>query len=644
MPDFRCTYRLQLTPELGFRRVREVVLPYLRDLGVSHLYLSPVMRARSGSLHGYDVVDPTRVSPELGGEEELRALCEAAGAAGLGTIVDVVPNHMAASEEENRFWRDPELRARYFDWDPASGWYRRFFDIGELAGVRVEDPEVFEATHAKILELVGEGLVDGLRIDHPDGLANPREYLERLRTGDVERIWVEKILEPGESLRADWPVEGTTGYEFANDVTALFVDPAGEEPLTELYAELTGERRSFAEVSAEAKLEVARTTFAREFERLRALVPLEGLEEAAASLHVYRTYVEPETGRVAPEDRHAVSGLPEELQQILLLENDGDPAAEFVVRWQQTTGPVMAKGVEDTAFYRWFRLTALNEVGGNPDRFSLSPDDFHRAALERLERHPHTLLASQTHDTKRAGDVRARIGALSALHEEWAERVRRWQELTGGMDDPNEEYLVWQTLVGAWPIVPGRLEPYLEKALREGKRTTNWLEPDEEHEWRAKEFVRGLYSNHEFLDDFEPFAVRVARAGEHASLGALLLRLTSPGLADLYQGDTLWSLNLVDPDNRRPVDWSAHVSVLREWAPTRRTMKAHLIRRVLRLRAERPEAFAGGYEPLDLGPDRVGFVRGGAIRVVVPLRFGDRADGGDIDLLPEYDQELSVLV
>ena len=643
MADFRCTYRLQLTPELGFRRVREVVLPYLGDLGVSHLYLSPVMRAQSGSLHGYDVVDPTRVSPELGGEEELRALCEAAGTAGLGTIVDVVPNHMAASEEENRLWRDPELRARFFDWDPASGRYRRFFDIGELAGVRVEDPEVFDATHTKILELVGEGLVDGLRIDHPDGLANPREYLERLRSGGVERIWVEKILEPGERLRADWPVEGTTGYEFANDVTALFVDPAGEEPLTELYGELTGERRSFAEVAAEAKLEVAQTTFAHEFERLRALVPFEGLEEAAASLHVYRTYVEPETGRVAPEDRHAVSGLPDELQRILLLESNGSSAAEFVVRWQQTTGPVMAKGVEDTAFYRWFRLTALNEVGGNPDRFSLSPDDFHRAALERLERHPHTLLASQTHDTKRAGDVRARIGALSALHEEWTERVRRWHELTGGMDDPNEEYLVWQTLVGAWPIVPGRLEPYLEKALREGKRTTSWLEPDEEHEWRAKEFVRGLYSNHEFLDDFEPFAVRVARAGEHASLGALLLRLTSPGLADLYQGDTLWSLNLVDPDNRRPVDWSAHVSVLREWAPTRRTMKAHLIRRVLRLRAERPEAFAGGYEPLDLGPDRVGFVRGGAIRVVVPLRFGDRADGGDRDLLPEYDQELSVL-
>ena len=637
MPDFRCTYRVQLTPELGFRTVREVVLPYLRDLGVSHLYLSPVLKARSGSTHGYDVVDPTRVSTELGGEEELRALCETAHGSGLGTIFDVVPNHMAASEEENRYWRDPELRARFFDWDPQSGWYRRFFDVGELAGVRVEDPEVFEATHAKILELVGSGLVDGLRIDHPDGLANPREYLQRLRDRGVERIWVEKILEPGEPLRADWPVEGTTGYEFANDVTALFVDPAGEEPLTELYAELTGERRPFSEVAHEAKLEVARTTFEPEFERLRAVYPHDGLEEAAADLHVYRTYVEPD--RVDEEDRRASAVLPEDLRRVIL----GFEQPEFVTRWQQTTGAVMAKGVEDTAFYRWFRLTALNEVGGNPDRFSLSPDDFHRAALERLARHPHALLASQTHDTKRAGDVRSRIGALAALHEEWAERVRRWNALTGGMDDPNEEYLVWQTLLGAWPIVPNRLERYLEKALREAKRTTNWIEPNESHERRVKEFVRSLYANQEFLDDFEPFAMRVARAGEHASLGALLLRLTSPGLPDLYQGDTLWSLNLVDPDNRRAVDWPTHVSVLREPAPTRRTLKAHLIRRVLHLRMEQPAAFAGDYEPLDLGPDRVGFVRGGAIRVVVPLRAGDRADGGDRDLLPEYDQEVSVL-
>jgi (1->4)-alpha-D-glucan 1-alpha-D-glucosylmutase len=643
VPEFRCTFRLQLTPDFGFVQAREIVLPYARELGISHLYLSPCLEAQHGSLHGYDVTDPARIRAELGGEDELRALCDAAHADDLGVLLDVVPNHMATNEEENPYWRDRDLRAKYFDWDPRTGWYRRFFDVGELAGVRVEDPEVFAATHAKIFELVGEGAVDGLRIDHPDGLANPREYLERLREHAVTRVWVEKILEPGEPLR-DWPVEGTTGYEFANDSTALFVDPAGEEPLTALYRELTGETRSFAEVAHEAKLEVARTTFAQEFDRLRELAPLDGLEEAAASLHVYRTYVEPESGRVDEEDRRSSADLPEPLRRAVLLEGERSPRLdEFVVRWQQTTGPVMAKGVEDTAFYRYFRLAALNEVGGNPGRFSLSPDAFHATALARLERHPLQLLASQTHDTKRAGDVRARIGALAGLHEQWAARVHRWRELTGGMDDPNEEYLVWQTLVGAWPIVPSRLEQYLEKALREAKLTTNWIEPDERHERRVRSFVRSLYENQAFLDDFEPFVRVVAAAGEHASLGALLLRLTSPGLPDIYQGDAFWSLNLVDPDNRRPVDWRRHRQALAEQAPRRETMKMHLIRRVLHVRAEYPEAFFGAYEPLDVGPDRVGFVRGGRVRVVVPLRPADTVAEADGDLLQEFPQELCLL-
>jgi (1->4)-alpha-D-glucan 1-alpha-D-glucosylmutase len=640
--EFRCTYRLQLSAEFGFRAAREVALPYIRDLGASHLYLSPSLQARQGSMHGYDVVDPTRVSDDLGGEAELRALCEAAQEAGLGVLLDIVPNHMAVSETENRFWADPELRAKFFDFDPATGWYRRFFDVDELAGVRVEDPEVFDVTHGKILELVGEGLVEGLRVDHPDGLANPRAYLERLRERGAAHVWIEKILEPGEHLRA-WPMEGTTGYEFANDVTALFVNPRGEQPMTELYAELTGERRSFDEIVREAKLEIARTTFAKEFERLRVLNDDPRLEEAAAALHVYRTYVEPDTGRVEVEDRAASAVLHDELRRIVLLEGERSPRLdEFVVRWQQTTGPVMAKGVEDTAFYRYFRLTALNEVGGNPGRFSIGPGEFHQAAQERFARHPLQLLASQTHDTKRAGDVRARIAALAGMHDRWAEHVRRWRDLTGGMDDPNEEYLVWQTLVGAWPIVPQRLELYLEKALREGKRTTNWLEPNERHEARVKELVRSLYDNSEFLEDFEPFVQDVMLAGEHASLGALLLRLTSPGLPDIYQGDAFWSLNLVDPDNRRAVDWRRALRAAEQTAPRRETLKFHLIRRVLQLRAEFPEAFFGAYEPLDLGADRVGFVRGGRIRVVVPLRPSGWVEVAG-DLLPQYPQELSLL-
>jgi (1->4)-alpha-D-glucan 1-alpha-D-glucosylmutase len=639
VPDFRCTYRLQLTDRFGFRAARELAVPYVAELGASHLYLSPSLQARLGSTHGYDVVDPTRISEDLGGEAEFRALCVAARDAGLGVVLDIVPNHMAASEEENPFWRDLDLRAKFFDWDRATGWYRRFFDIGDLAGVRVEDPEVFDVTHAKILELVRAGLVEGLRVDHPDGLANPREYLDRLRSRGAEHVWVEKILEPGEHLR-DWPVEGTTGYEFANDVTALFVDPAGEEPLTALYAELTGERRSFAEVAAEAKLEVAHATFSQEFARLRALYPHEALEAAAASLHVYRTYVEPGAGRVSDEDRHANRVLPVDLQRVLNLGERSPALDEFVERWQQATGPVMAKGVEDTAFYRYVRLVALNEVGGDPGRFSLEPTAFHEATAERADRHPRWLLASQTHDTKRAGDVRARIGALAHMPERWAERVRSWRDLTGGMDDPNEEYLVWQTLVGAWPIVPLRLERYLEKALREAKRNTSWTEPNERHERRAQQFVRSLYENQEFLDDFEPFAQEVAVAGEHASLGALLLRLTAPGLPDLYQGDAFWSLNLVDPDNRRPIDWTRSRRALEQASPTRETMKLHLVRRVLQVRAAEPEAFAGSYEPLELGPDRIGFIRGGRIRVVVPLRPHDSVRG-ETDLLPEFPQEIS---
>ncbi len=642
MTDFRCTYRLQLSGDFDFRAAREVAVPYVAELGASHLYLSPSLQARSGSTHGYDVVDPTRISESLGGEAEFRSLCAAAREAGLGVLLDIVPNHMATSEEENPFWRDRELRAKFFDWDPESGWYRRFFDIGELAGVRVEDTEVFETTHGKVLELVHDGLIDGLRIDHPDGLANPRVYLEQLRRRGVDHVWVEKILEPGERLR-DWPVEGTTGYEFANDGTALFVDPAGEEPMTDLYVEFTGESRSFAEIAHEAKLEIARTTFTQEFERLRSLYAHDALEEAAASLHVYRTYVEPENDRVEEDDRRASEPLPEDLRRVVLLEGERSPRLdEFVVRWQQTTGPVMAKGVEDTAFYRYLRLAALNEVGGNPDRFSLDPEDFHRSALERADRYPLWLLASQTHDTKRAGDVRARIGALAGMSERWVERVHRWHELTGGLDDPNEEYLVWQTLVGAWPIVPRRLERYLEKALREAKRNTNWIEPDERHEARVMAFVRSLYENQAFLDDFEPFAQDVAVAGEHASLGALLLRLTTPGLPDVYQGDEFWSLNLVDPDNRRPIDWARRYRAREGQTPNRETMKFHLLRRVLRLRAAHRDAFTGSYEPLELGPGRVGFVRGGRIRVVVPLRPDDAVES-EADLLPEFPQEISLV-
>jgi (1->4)-alpha-D-glucan 1-alpha-D-glucosylmutase len=602
--ELRATYRLQLGPGLGFAQARELV-PYLRDLGVSHLYLSPSLQARSGSTHGYDVIDPTHVSEDLGGEDELRRLCSA----GLGVVLDIVPNHMAATDE-NPFWRDPLWRAKFFDLDWRTGAHRRFFDVSELAGVRMEDPEVWEITHTKVLELARDGLIDGVRVDHPDGLANPRRYLERLRENGIDRVWVEKILEPGERLRPDWLVEGTTGYDFLNEVTALFVDPAGEEPLTRLYEELSGERRPWAEIAGAAKLEQARTTFADEVAQLTARLPFEAdLERALASLHVYRTYVEPDTSRVSDQDRGVVAeaGLPEELARILLLEQRGHDT--FVLRFQQTTPPVHAKGVEDTAFYRWNRLVALNEVGGDPSRFSLAVEDFHAANLARP---PRGLLATTTHDTKRSGDVRARLACLAADPEEWSAIVRPRLE---GWRDANEAYAILQTVVGAWPLDPDRLELYLEKALREAKVNTTWIDQDHEWEAGAKRYAVGLLAD----EELGRYAARLGAAAERVSLGMTLLKLTSPGIPDLYQGDELPFLALVDPDNRRPVNWELRRRLLGSPdAPA----KLDAIRSALALRARRPAAFAGSYEPLDAGPDVCAFTRGAEVLVAVAVRGG----------------------
>ena len=386
--ELRATYSLQLSSEFGFADARGLV-PYLRDLGISHLYLSPSLQARRGSTHGYDVVDPRHFSRELGGPEELGALSATARAAGMGIVLDVVPNHMAA-DDQNRYWADPKLRAKFFDIEPETGVYRRFFDIGELAGVRQEDPAVFEETHELVITLVREGLIDGLRVDHPDGLADPAGYLARLREHGVERVWIEKILDPGERLR-DWPVCGTVGYEFLNDACALFVDPDGKPALTALWEHVSGDRRSFAEVAHEAKLEQVRGSFRQDVERLArelADVPLPGgldaLGHALASLTVYRTYVDPVTGRVDPQDRRAIeaSGMHPEIASMLLLERDAPPG--FVTRFQQTTPAIMAKGVEDTAFYRYCRLISLNDVGGEPSRFGIDVGWFQAGCVDRL--------------------------------------------------------------------------------------------------------------------------------------------------------------------------------------------------------------------------------------------------------------------
>jgi (1->4)-alpha-D-glucan 1-alpha-D-glucosylmutase len=640
----RATYRLQLTPSFGFADA-ERRIPYLRDLGISHLYLSPSLQARAGSQHGYDVVDPTALSVDLGGDGAFRSLVAAAHGAGLGIVLDIVPNHMAV-DDANRFWTDPELRARFFDIDPETGRHRRFFDIDDLAGVRQEDPSVFDETHALVLSLVREGLVDALRIDHPDGLRDPAGYLARLRDGGAEVVWVEKILESSERLR-DWPVAGTVGYEFLSDVCAVFVDPRASARLTELWVSVSGDPRAFEQVALQAKREQAAGPFAPELERLARTVAdagdtpdrprtisIELLQEAVATLPVYRTYVDPDSGTVADADRAAVAAaeIDPSLASRLLLESPAP--AEFVARYQQTTPAVVAKGVEDTAFYRYAPLLALNDVGGSPDRFGIAVDDFHAACLERAWRFPRAMLTTMTHDTKRSADVRARITALSWVPQEWERHVRMWLASTeslrsvAGAPDDLERYFLLQTLAGVWPIERDRVQEYMVKALREAKRNTSWIDVDVVWEAGVRTFIDGLYDEFEFRSDFEPFVTRLAFLGERISLGMVTLKLTCPGVPDIYQGDELPTFSLVDPDNRRPVDWNWSEAMAGRLVggaspdvePGLR--KLALTRALLGLRIRRPAAFSadGAYEPLDVGDDALAFTRGGQVLVCVGVR------------------------
>ncbi len=635
------TYRIQLTPEgMDLGRVRSLV-PYLRSLGVSHVYLSPVLTARTGSTHGYDQVDPTTVSESLGGEAALRALAEE-----IGVILDIVPNHMGTGDE-NRWWTDPDLREQFFDLDPETGRWRRFFDVDELAAVRMEDPEVFATFHDTVLGLVHDGVVDGLRVDHPDGLADPAGYFAALESGvgglDRADIWVEKILHVGEPLRP-WPVSGTVGYEVLNDITALFVDPAGEAVLTSLWEDVSGDDRPFSAYAAEAMAEQASTTFVPEVERLHRACVAAGLDvsvdeltRAVATFPVYRSYVVPGRSEVLDADRSVIeeADMPVALLDVLTLDSDlsGPEVDEVVTRFQQTTPAATAKGVEDTAFYRYLRLLALNEVGGDPGRFGLPLQDFHAACRERATSHPRNLVISSTHDTKRSADVRARLGLLATHAEEWAALVASWRSATedlvvDGAPDGVEQLLVLQTLLGAWPLSAERLEEYLTKALREAKRTTTWVEPDESWEARVQAYARALLTHEGFLETFVPFQERIAAEGAEVSLAQVLLKLTVPGVPDIYQGDELEDLSLVDPDNRRPVDWDARAAALEAQDPP---AKIGLIRDVLALRARRPEVFAGAYRPVDAGPDVCAFTRGGdQVLVAVPLRPG--ADTSSVPL------------
>ena len=727
------TYRVQLHAGFGFDDAAAVV-PYLADLGVTHLYCSPYLQAAPGSMHGYDVVAHDRLNDELGGQAAFDRMSAACRAAGLGIVLDVVPNHVAVSEPEDQnaaWWgllrdgRDGPY-ATWFDvdWDTADNpgkvlvpvlgaplgdvldqlelredrvayydhvfpvapgtlvegdvlatlerqhyrlchWrvaaeelnYRRFFDVTTLAGVRVEEPSVFEATHRLILDQVRSGVVDGLRIDHPDGLADPQGYLRMLAEGtDHGWVVVEKILEPGEQLPGQWLCAGTTGYDALNRVLQLFVDPAGEQPLTDLWNSTTGSTADYLGTVDETKHLVLREVLTAEVERLvevglracrtdpalrdttrRGL--REALVEVLAAFDVYRAYLDPAgpaDATACEQVEHAAAGAraarparADEIDLVVrlaLAEGPDSPAArEFVTRFQQTCGPVMAKGVEDTAFYRYLRLSALNEVGGDPGVFGTPVQEFHDACIEQQTSWPLSMTALSTHDTKRSEDVRARLVLLSQCPQEWGEVVVRLLALTArhrGPDGPDRatEQLVLQTLVGAWPLSADRAAAYVEKATREAKASTSWVDPVPEFDEQTQAYVRAVVADPEVVTVVEDLVERLDRPWRQTLLAQKLVQLTMPGVADVYQGTELPDLSLVDPDNRRPVDYDDRRAQLRDEAAA--DPKLRLVAAALRLRRDRPQVFLAGatYEGLDAGDRAVAFARSDEVVTVAATR------------------------
>ncbi|MFI6230490.1 malto-oligosyltrehalose synthase [Micromonospora echinospora] len=720
------TYRVQVRPGFDLDTTADLV-DYLADLGVTHLYSAPLLTATPGSAHGYDVVDHRAVNPELGGEAARRRLVAALRAAGLGVVVDIVPNHAGvARPAANPAWWDVLRRgrestyARWFDidWDAgrlrlpvladtpdalgdlklvdgelryhehrfpvADGtgdgsptevhdrqhyelvsWrrgdaeltYRRFFAVSDLAGLRVEDPEVFAATHAEVLRWATAGEVDGIRVDHPDGLRDPAAYLARLRAA-APAAWlvVEKILEYGEEL-PEWPVDGTTGYETLAGVCGLFVDRRAEGEFTALDTRLTGAATSWPELIHDTKLAAATRLLAAELTRLAALAPevdrseaRAALAELAACFPVYRGYppegarhlaaARAEAGRRRPDLTAALDALTARLR---------DPDDELGQRFPQLTGAVMAKGVEDTAYYRWSRFVALNEVGGSPAHFGTPPEEFHRFAAARQRRWPRAMTTLSTHDTKRGEDVRARLAVLSELPRRWAEQVGRWMA-QAPLPDPAFAHLLWQTVVGAWPIERERLHAYVEKAAREAAASTSWADPDPVFERALHALVDRLYDDPALHASVTAFAAEITPAGWSNALGQKLVQLAMPGVPDTYQGTELWDNSLVDPDNRRPVDFAVRRETLARldagWRPpvdASGAAKLLVISRALRLRRDRPDLFTGHRAVPAHGPaaeHAVCFDTGGALAVAtrLPVALDRRGGWGDTSVsLPVHE-------
>lgn len=714
------TYRLQLSAaaEATFTFAdAESLLDYLDDLGVSHLYLSPILTAEPGSLHGYDVTDPTTVSAELGGADGLARLAEAAHRRGLGLIVDIVPNHAGVGlPQHNRWWWDVLQKSRssryaaFFDidWsadpdgrivlpvlesdadvadllidgdalhyrgmafpiaagtaapDPAAvhdrqhyrlvGWrtgscgYRRFFAVTSLAGLRQEDPLVFQESHAEVARWFADGLVDGVRVDHPDGLTDPGEYLTRLRTLVGPKAWIaiEKILAVGEPLDTGLPVDGSTGYDALREIGGLFIDPAGVGHLSDLAAG-SGDDESLRQL----KIRTVTDSLAGDLARLcRAVEQSTGtghrqlpaaIAALLATVGVYRSdypVLAQRLGAALATVIAAEPGLGVPLELLTVALSDPEPAARF----QQLLGAMTAKAVEDCWFYRDARLVSLNEVGGDPQRFGVSSAEFHRAASVRAALWPTSMLTLSTHDTKRGEDVRARIGVLSQVAHGWSELISQAalpcpDRLTG--------LFLWQNLFGVWPpdgqvdvALRTRLHAYAEKAMREAARRTAWSRPDHRFETAMHDWLDSLLDGPAAAELTE-FVNRVLPHAHSDALGQKLLALTVPGVPDLYQGTELWEDSLVDPDNRRPVDWAARrASLARLDHP-----KIRVVAAALGARRDRPQTFLHGrYRPvIATGPaaeHMVAFRRGEDVLVAVSrwtVRLAESGWGSTVISLP----------
>ncbi|MFL6351104.1 MAG: malto-oligosyltrehalose synthase [Bryobacteraceae bacterium] len=586
----------------------------------------------------------------------------------VDSILEKLAKDVNALDE---FLENQNYRLSYWRTSQQELGYRRFFDVNTLVGLRMENPQVFADTHALILAWLREGVLDGIRVDHPDGLRDPYEYFERLRQA-AEDVWIiaEKILEPGESLPRAWPVDGTTGYDYLNQSGGLFVNIANVEELTEIYSSFTGEPTDYCAICRDKKHRVMRDLLGSDVNRLTSLFSeicelhrdrrdytrhdiIRVIREAIACFPVYRTYLVPARNELTPEEERYVtqaieaakinrpeidSELFEFLSDVLLLRVRGAMESEFVLRFQQFTGPVMAKGVEDTALYCFNRLISLNEVGGDPGCFGTPPDAFHRFCIDAQRAHPHTMLASSTHDTKRSEDVRARINLLSEIPGKWKAAIDRWANMnekhkSDYLPDRNTEYFLYQTMLGTWPIPAERLLPYMEKACREAKQQTSWHAPNERFEAATREFIEALYNDTAFMNDFEAFVQPLLEPGRINSLSQTLLKLTSPGVPDTYQGSEIWDLSLVDPDNRRPVDYDLRRKLLAElpnlnvrevWRRSDEGLpKLWTIFHALRTRRKYVSAFSEGvYMPLPARGAKadhlVSYMRSHEVVVIVP--------------------------